>query len=309
MTTQTAPTHSTLLSAAQVRSFVENGFLVMPGLVSPSDIERLKRDTADIARGAYPSPSLTPVPPETTDREVQEKILCIHQPHYVSPVIREFVSHPGICAVLAQVVGAHLPFWDQRVKCMQSMLFTKPPGLPGQAWHQDEYYIPTRDRSLCGAWIAIDDATIQNGCLWVVPGSHRMGYLYPAKPPADLDEYDGSNCCYGFDEALATPVEVTAGSVVFFNGYLLHRSLRNRSDIYRRALVCHYMNAWSLLPWGDFEDKLRAGETRASAANYDFRTVVQVAGADPYAEKGYSPGHDVWLRPYNKPWQADLAPG
>lgn len=48
---------------------------------------------------------------------------------------------------------------------MQTMLFVKPPGFPGQAWHQDENFIPTRDRSLCGGWIALDDATIENGCL------------------------------------------------------------------------------------------------------------------------------------------------
>ena len=302
MNAQSHPAPFTALTPDQVRSFVEDGFLVIPGLVNPADIARLKRDTADIARGRYPCASLKPMPSEMSDSEVQEKVLCIHQPHYVSPVIQEFVSHQGICQVLSQIVGAHLPFWDNRVKCMQSMLFTKPPGLPGQAWHQDEYYIPTRDRSLCGAWIAIDDATIANGCLWVIPGSHRTGYLFPAQPPTDLEEYDGSNCCYGFDETLAQPVEVKAGSVVFFNGYLLHRSLRNRSDIYRRALVFHYMNSWSNLPWGDFENKLRAGTTAATVANYDFRTVVQVAGEDPYAERGYTQGTDVWLRPFNKVW-------
>jgi hypothetical protein len=46
-------------------------------------------------------------------------------------------------------------------------------GKPGQAWHQDETFIPTPDASLCGVWIALDDATVDNGCLWVQPGSHR----------------------------------------------------------------------------------------------------------------------------------------
>ena len=59
---------------------------------------------------------------------------------------------------------------SKEIKSMQSMLFIKPAGKPGQAWHQDEYYIPTRDASLTGVWIALDDATIENGCLWVRPG-------------------------------------------------------------------------------------------------------------------------------------------
>src|SRR3954466_9438000 len=113
---------------------------------------------------------------------------------------------------------------------MQSMLFVKPPGLPGQAWHQDEIYIPTRDRSLAGAWIAIDDATVENGCLRVLPGSHRMGYLYPQRQHTDLEEFDFAGESHGFDDAGEVAVEVKAGSVVFFNGYLLHRSRRNRSQ-------------------------------------------------------------------------------
>ena len=114
-----------------------------------------------------------------TDAEVLQNILCIHQPHFISPVMEKYARHPKICGILGQITAAHLPFWDGSVKCMQSMLFVKPPQFQGQAWHQDEIYIPTRDRSLIGAWIAMDDATIENGCLWVVPGSHRTGYLYP----------------------------------------------------------------------------------------------------------------------------------
>ena len=95
---------------------------------------------------------------------------------------------------------------------------------------------------------------------------------------------------YGFDEAAEVPVEVRAGSLVFFNGYLLHRSRKNRSDVFRRVLVNHYCNAWSLLPW-----QVKPGE---SAATADRRAIVPVAGVDPYAWKGYEPSPEkVWLRP------------
>ena len=80
-----------------------------------------------------------------------------------------------------------------------------------------------------------------------------------------------------------------AGTVVFFNGYLLHRSFKNRSSIYRRVLGNHYMNAWSLLPWS-----LKEGEHVAMA---DRRSIISVAGTDPYAWKGIdNPPNDVWLR-------------
>src|SRR5207248_4861630 len=132
-------------------------------------------------------------------------------------------------------------------------------------------------RSLIGAMIAKDDATVENGWLWVLPGSHRTGYIHPQAPYDNPDEFDIASESYGFDDSAEIPVEVKTGSVVFFNGYLLHRSRKNRSPVYRRVLVSHYMNAWSLLPW-----QVKEGETPASA---DRRNVILVAGTDPYSWK------------------------
>jgi hypothetical protein len=85
---------------------------------------------------------------------------------------------------------------------------------------------------------------------------------------------------------------------VFFNGYLLHRSLKNRSQIFRRALVSHYMNAWSLLPWSQ-------PKADQNVATHDDRCVFMVHGQDPYAWKGAHDGdQNVWLRSYGKVWQA-----
>ena len=176
----------------------------------------------------------------------------------------------AIVDVLSKVTAAHLPAWDGATKCMQSMLFFKPPGLQGQAWHQDERFIPTRDRSLIGAWIAVDDADIENGCLWVLPGSHRTGQLWPTRDHGRPDLFDPTDESYGFDDEGAIAVEVKAGTVVFFNGYLLHRSLPNRSNRSRMALVNHYMNAWSPLPWM-MAQGIDVGTT-------DYRTIVSTSG-------------------------------
>ena len=278
-----------VVSENQVRFFLDNGYLVVKNVMSEGELSELKRDAADLARGKYPCESLKALAEDTPDDEVLSAILCIHQPHYISPIILKYVKHAQICSILSQIVAAHVPFWDGSVKCMQSMLFVKPPGFPGQAWHQDEVYIPTRDRSLAGAWIAIDDATVNNGCLWVLPGSHKPGYLYFQREHDQPDEFDFAQESYGFDDSLEVPVEVKAGDVVFFNGYLLHRSRKNKSENYRRALVSHYMNAWSLLPW-----QLREGET---ASKGDNRCVIHVTGVDPYAWKGYEQRRsEVWLR-------------
>jgi ectoine hydroxylase-related dioxygenase (phytanoyl-CoA dioxygenase family) len=278
-----------LLNNEQIQFFVNQGYLILPDLVTPAELDELKRDTVTIARGKYNCENLKPLSESLSDQEILQNILCIHQPHYISPVMRRYVQHEKICGVLSQITAAHLPFWDGSVKCMQSMLFVKPPGFQGQAWHQDEVYIPTRDRSLIGAWTAIDDATIDNGCLWIVPGSHKTGYMYPQRNHENPDEFDFAPESYGFDESQQIPVEVKAGSVVFFNGYLLHRSQKNRSNVYRRVLVNHYMNAYSLLPWF-----VKDNESPSTA---DRRTIVPAAGKDPYDWKGIEPlPRTVWLR-------------
>ena len=261
--------------------FVEDGYLVVPDLVDAAQRQAIEDDAARFIAGEYPVSNL----PDDGD------VLAVHFPHWVSDVAMDMVKHPGIVDVLSQITGAHLPAWDGATKCMQSMLFFKPPGLQGQAWHQDERFIPTRDRSLVGAWIAVDDATIENGCLWVLPGSHRTGQLWPTRDHERPDLFDPTDESYGFDDTGAVPVEVKAGTVVFFNGYLLHRSLPNQSpDRRRMALVNHYMNAWSPLPWM-MEKGIDVGTT-------DYRTVVQTSGSDPYAWRGVTePPTHTFVRP------------
>jgi len=278
-----------IVSDKECQFFIENGYLVVPNLLSDSEIEELRQDAVTLARGEYECDNMKPLPDSVTDEDAIGRILCIHQPHFVSDTIERYVKHPKICGILSQITAAHLPFWDGSVKCMQSMLFVKPPNFQGQAWHQDEIYIPTRDRSLIGAWIAMDDATVENGCLWVLPGSHRQGYLYPQRNHENPDEFDFAQESYGFDGSEEVPVEVTTGTLVFFNGYLLHRSRKNRGNTFRRVLVNHYCNSWSLLPWS-----IREGERPASA---DRRCIVPVSGVDPYSWKGYDdPPKSIGLR-------------
>lgn len=272
--------------------FVDDGYLVVHDLVSAGERAEIVGDVARFARGDHPVVNPPTLPEGIDDEEATHHVLAVHFPHWVSPVARRMLSHPAVAEVLSEITGAHLPHWDGSVKACQSMLFAKGPGMPGQAWHQDERYIPTRDRSLVGAWIALDDATVDNGCLWVVPGSHRTGYLFPTRAHDEPDEYDTADQAYGFDESDGVPVEVRAGSVVFFNGYLLHKSLKNRTNGFRRALVNHYLNAWSLLPWQ------QGGQISGFAIpTLDNRSVVPL-GHDPYAWKGLEPDPDAcFLRP------------
>jgi len=135
-------------SQTQVRSYVDDGFVIVPGLLGADEVEELKADTIRLARGTYPCPGIAPASEDSSDDDVLKNILAIHFPHAVSAVMLRYLKHPAIAAVLGQITGAHLPHWDGRVKGFQSMVFVKPPSFQGQAWHQDEVFIPTRDRSL-----------------------------------------------------------------------------------------------------------------------------------------------------------------
>lgn len=264
----------------------ENGYLVVPNALSAEELQELRNETLRICKGELGEVrGFVPNVPGESEADVLRRYLCIHFPHKISEVMLKYLSTPKMVEVLTEIIGPD-------VKCMQSMLFIKSTGKPGQAWHQDEDFIPTRDRTLTGGWIAMDDATVENGCLWVIPGSHRPGLLWPLEVQED-PRFDCTDEAAGFpySDEDAIPVEVKAGSIVFFNGYLLHRSFPNRAQSgYRRVLVNHYMSASSLLPWRLPEE----GEHMAIA---DYRDIVMVAGHDPYSWKGIKDIASPMVRP------------
>jgi hypothetical protein len=282
------------LSREQVDFYLENGYLIVEQVFKQEEVAELNADLLKIARGAYPCKPLKPLPPHITDEEALGNLLSVNQPHHVSPVLLEYLKHKRLVGMVSQLAGAHIPEWDGSTKCFQSMFFVKPPGFQGQAWHQDEVYVPSRDGTLCGAWVATDDATEDNGCLRVLPGSHKMRFLWPQRPHENHDEFDMAESSYGFDDSGEVVAEVHAGGVVFLNGYTLHRSSKNRSDRYRRSIVIHYANAWTLVPKGEHQE----GEKGYA----DRRDVIPVSGVDPYCWRGYAKDvEEVWLRPVENP--------
>jgi phytanoyl-CoA hydroxylase len=288
--------------------FDRDGYVVCPGLFAPSEIHDLRAEIASIARGergpvqgvnnatvAARSRGATINDNDNDndndaaddDARVLSNYLAFHHPHKLSPLIKEALRHPRLVQVLTKLIGPN-------VKSMQSMYFVKSAGKPGQAWHQDEQYIPTRDRSLTGAFIAIDDADVENGCLWMHPGSHRAGVLHRMAAHED-PRFDPSGEAQDFppdyDREGGAPCEAASGTVVFFHGYVLHRSLPNRSPSRsRHALVGHYMTAESWLPWD--------ADGTISPFPRDNRDVFMVAGADPYAYRGYV---DHLTKPFVRP--------
>lgn len=272
------------ISDENMKFYEDSGFLIADALLTLDEIAEIRKEAVEIFKGNRGDiDGIVKMEDTASDFEVLKNYIAIHFPHKISAKIKKYVQHPLVTDILTKIIGPN-------VKCMQSMLFVKGPGKPGQSWHQDEYYIPTRDRSLTGAWIAVDNAEIENGCLWVIPGSHKhmpinRRFPYTGDQYADVDSCDLSP----YTEKNAIPVEVKKGSVVFFNGYLFHSSLRNKTtDRFRTALVSHYMSAESMLPW-NWDSRLELKE--------DMRDIIMVAGQDPYEYKGIKEVTYPFLRP------------
>jgi phytanoyl-CoA hydroxylase len=265
-------------------AYRRDGFVAIDGVLAATEIAILRQEAVAIARGDRGSVIGSEPGDGRFDEDIIGDVLAIHFPHKLSSLMRETMAHPRVVDVLKTLIGPN-------IKAMQMMLFVKKAGMPGQAWHQDEHYIATRDRSLCGAWIALEDATIENGCLWMHPGSHAPGILYPTHRHND-QRFDPSDEAFDhpFEREGGEAVELKAGGVAFFNGYVLHRSLPNRGSTgFRRALVTHYMSANSLLPW----------TTGPGGPAEDVRDIVMICGEDPYAWKGIEDLSIPYVRPEN----------
>ncbi len=259
-----------------IAEYERDGYLIIPALLGGDELTRARVESVAVCRGERGAVAgVIPAADDEDDAVVLRRYLCVHFPHKISPVLRDLAFLPS--GVLTSIIGPN-------VKLMQSMLFIKSASKPGQAWHQDEAHIPTRDRSLTAVWIALDDATVRNGCLWVIPGSHRRGVLYPERDQDD-PRFDCTREAHGYAyrQEDAIPVELPAGAALVFNGYLLHRSLPNTAPSgSRRALVNHYMSAESLLPWILPPRHVSS----VPMGSLDHRDVLLVAGEDPYAYKG-----------------------
>jgi ectoine hydroxylase-related dioxygenase (phytanoyl-CoA dioxygenase family) len=123
---------------------------------------------------------------------------------------------------------------------VQTMLYFKPPGARGQALHQDNFYLRTKPGTCIAAWMALDACDEANGCMLVVPGSHRWQLLCTIKADTAVSFTDVTVPLPPNAEIRA--VNMQPGDVLFFNGALVHGSYPNSTaDRFRRALIGHYI--------------------------------------------------------------------
>jgi phytanoyl-CoA hydroxylase len=243
----------------EYKFYHRNGYLIVRNLVDQADVEALRTFAMDLLYGRLEIPGAPPIA-DNTPQELYKRFTRIHMLHRQFAPAERYLLYPRVLDVLEALIGPD-------VLALQTMLFLNPPGLGGQGWHQDAYYITTYPETLIGVWIALDRADEANGCLWVTPGSHtepiypsaERDHLYAEEAFADLTTVanvssldDEANTLTQVAKRYPDPIPciVEPGDVIFFHSHLLHRSYPNRTtDRFRRAFVSHYCNARSWVPW------------------------------------------------------------
>ncbi|GLX66446.1 phytanoyl-CoA dioxygenase family protein [Paenibacillus glycanilyticus] len=226
-TTFTAPL--TPLTEEQIAFFRENGYLLWKNGMSSDLIDAFNGHIYDIR-------NQSPMPEWAACEESKKYSLRLFNPHKHDSMSRQLMKHQLVRGALAQLMG-------KKAVCVQSMYFYKEPGSPGQAAHQDYYYIKNDPMTMIAAWTAMEDRIdVENGCLWVMPGTHRLGLL-PHGAVKNIEEHEPwTEETEGVDTTKQVPVEMEKGDILFFSELLIHSSGKNRStDRWRRSYVCHYI--------------------------------------------------------------------
>ena len=157
-----------------------------------------------------------------------------HAMHDLDPEFDAFSRTPALAAI-ASGIGLRTPL------LLQSMYIFKQARIGGEVvCHTDHTYLWTEPQSVVGFWFAIDDATTENGCMWALPGGHRLpvkarSKLNAARTATEMEVFDAAP----YPEEGLVPLEAERGTLVLLHGALPHRSGPNLSEKPRHAYTLH----------------------------------------------------------------------
>ena len=224
-----------MLTPEQIEQFQREGYLRGGRVLSDEQVEVLREETlrviADRERADVPQPVLCG---NLTGNE-ETPVWQVVDIWKASPPFRELIENPQISQEMAQLTDAReLRLWHDQIQY-------KPASKGGvNMWHQDAPLWPIlAPMTEVSAWVALDDVDEENGCMWMVPGSHlwgnHMNFLHTLKNFDELpDEFEGHHV-----EVRSCPVK--KGEVHFHHALTWHGSPANRSGRPRRAVALHYM--------------------------------------------------------------------
>lgn len=225
------------IGPAELDFFAENGYLAVEKAFTAQEVAAALDALMALLAGS--NPDFRGVMYEKASAQVdidalnlEEKQDCVRKFMYFvaySDVLQKLSRHPSLIRVLAQLLG-HTPV------LFQDMALLKPPRIGREKpWHQDHaYFNYTLDTRVVGVWIALDEATVDNGCMVILPGSHRQG------PVVHFRRRDWQICDTDANQGDAVAVPLKPGGALFFASLLHHGTPTNHSGSRRRALQFHY---------------------------------------------------------------------
>jgi ectoine hydroxylase-related dioxygenase (phytanoyl-CoA dioxygenase family) len=230
-----------VLNSQQLEQYQRDGYYVARELFSAEEVSRYRehymtlRETSQYA-GDFAGVAIRKTGQSAADVEkpdpLQQYPRMIHMHRWDDVSLRWFLD-PRIRDYLTALLGTE-PF------AVQTMLYFKPPGARGQAFHQDQFYLRVQPGTCMAAWLALDDCDEANGCIQVIGGSQTWNILCTV--PADTTQ-SFTDITVPLPEGVTPiPIVMKAGDMLFFNGSLVHGSFPNSTiDRFRRALIGHYI--------------------------------------------------------------------
>jgi hypothetical protein len=221
------------LDEQDIRRYRDQGYLIPPYRLEPALLQQLQQTLDQLIRD---NPGVRP-----------EKLVSAHieglndEGVTGSQRFLELAMHPPIVDMVEQLIGPDVVLWGCHVFC-------KPAGEGYETpWHQDGHYWPIRPLATCTVWVALEPSTRDNGCLRVIPGSHRDHRLHPHLHEDRTDLTLTQRMADGtFDVKQAADLELQPGQMSLHDVYMVHGAEANRSGQRRTGVALRYMPGSSL---------------------------------------------------------------
>ena len=223
-------------TSEDVSLYQKNGFIKYPNFFSSEEISTL-REAIDQAIASNRDRILGAPEGGRTTEEYEQVFNQMVNLWTDFPAIKPFASHSALAE------SARRLSQSQHVRIYHDHAMVKPPGQESRQtnWHQDAPYWPMDPVGSLSAWIAVDDVTIQNGCLHFVPGSHKLGTQEGIKLGEEGDSIVDKMKDRGHEVPKPIPVEMPAGGVTFHHGCNFHYAGPNTTASPRRAFAIIYI--------------------------------------------------------------------